>query len=125
MGDWLIVFKVNHKNFPNSELFTIYRGSQIENVVFLRLLQGGYKVFVGKYDEKEIDFVCFKGQKAKYIQVCERLPKDSDREIDNLLLPRDNYERLLVTMNTLDVGVRRGIEVMHIHDFLLTEDDNL
>lgn len=103
----------------------INRGSQIENVVFLRLLQGGYKVFVGKYDEKEIDFVCFKGQKVKYIQVCERLPKDSDREIDNLLLARDNYERLVVTMNTLDVGVRRGIEVMHIHDFLLTGDDNL
>ncbi|HZK41589.1 MAG TPA: ATP-binding protein, partial [Clostridia bacterium] len=99
--------------------------SQIENVVFLRLLQGGYKVFVGKYDKKEIDFVCSKGQKVKYIQVCERLLKESDREIDKLLLARDNYERLVVTMKTLDLGVRRGIEAMHIHDILLTEDDNL
>ncbi len=103
----------------------ISRGSQIENLVFLRLLQGGYKVFVGKYDDKEIDFVCFRGKTVKYIQVCEQLPKDSDREIDNLLLIRDNYDRLVVTMNTLDVGSRHGVEIIHIYDFLLADDGHI
>ncbi|NLO68252.1 MAG: ATP-binding protein [Bacteroidales bacterium] len=103
----------------------INRGSQIENLVFLRLLQAGYKVFVGKYDDKEVDFVCFKGKTVKYIQVCERLPVDNDREIDNLLLIRDNYDRLVVTMNTLDVGSRRGIDIIHIYDFLLADDGSI
>lgn len=99
----------------------IDRGSQIENLVYLKLAQEGYKVFVGKYDDFEIDFVCFRDQSVKYIQVCEQLPKDSGRETENLLKIRDNYDRLVVTMNTLDVGVKDGIEIIHIYDFLLND----
>lgn len=97
------------------------RGSQIENLVYLRLRQQGYTVFVGKYDEIEIDFVCFRDQTVMYVQVCEHLPKGSEREIENILRIRDNYDRLVVTMNTLDVGVRQGVEVVHIYDFLLED----
>lgn len=97
------------------------RGSQIENLVYLRLRQQGYTVFVGKYDDIEIDFVCFRDQTVMYVQVCEHLPKGSEREIENILRIRDNYDRLVVTMNTLDVGVRQGVEVVHIYDFLLED----
>lgn len=97
------------------------RGSQIENLVYLRLLQLGYSVYVGKYEDVEIDFVCFRGSEVKYVQVCERLPIESERETRNLLRIPDNYERKIITMNKLDVGIRDGIEIVHIYDFL-TED---
>lgn len=93
-------------------------GSQIENIVYLKLRQLGYEVFVGKYDEYEIDFVCFKNDKTIYVQVVYELPKDSDRETRNLLMIRDNYERVIVTMNYFDVGNIDGINIIHLYDFL-------
>lgn len=99
----------------------IDRGSQIENLVYIRLRQQGYTVFVGKYDNLEIDFVCFQNRTVKYVQVCEQLPPDSDRETNNLLKIRDNYDRYIVSMNSLDAGIRDGIDVIHIYDFLLND----
>lgn len=101
---------------------TTNRGSQLENLVYLKLINEGYNVFVGKYDQYEIDFVCFKEDKTKYIQVAYELPKDDQRESRNLLLIKENYEKIIVTMNYLDVGVIDGINVVHIIDFL--REDN-
>ncbi len=58
---------------------TTNRGSQLENLVYLKLINDGYNVFVGKYDRYEIDFVCFKEDKTKYIQVAYELPKNDER----------------------------------------------
>lgn len=93
-------------------------GSQIENMVFLKLLQSGYQVFVGKYDEREIDFVCFKNRDVKYVQVAYQIPSGSDRELQNLLLVRDNYERIIVTLDFAAVGTREGVSIIHLFDFL-------
>lgn len=97
------------------------RGAVVENLVFLKLLQSGYRVFVGKYDEKEIDFVAFKDAEVKYIQVAFEIPSLSDRETRNLLLIRENYEKILITMNYRDVGVVDGIKIIHLIDFLLED----
>jgi len=96
-------------------------GSTIENIVYLKLIQEGWNIFVGKYDNLEIDFVCFKENRTKYIQVTLTIPKDSKRETDNLLLIRDNYERLVVTYDYKDVGSVDGIKIVHLKDFLLNE----
>ncbi len=98
---------------------TTNRGSLLENIVYLKLITEGYDVFVGKYNEREIDFVCFKNEKTKYIQVTYEIPKDDDRETRNLLFIQDNYEKLVITMNYLDVGNVAGVEVKHVIDFLL------
>lgn len=95
------------------------RGSQLENIVYLKLKNDGYDVFVGKYDKYEIDFVCFKGEEVKYIQVAYEIPKDNERESKNLLLIKENYEKIIITMNYLDVGIIDGVRVVHIIDFLL------
>jgi predicted AAA+ superfamily ATPase len=42
----------------------------LENIVFLEALRHGYGVFVGKWGDKEIDFVLEKNGKKKYVQVC-------------------------------------------------------
>lgn len=98
------------------------RGSQIENIVFLKLKQAGYDIFVGKYNDLEIDFVCFKENTVKYIQVAYEIPRDNSREQRSLLMIKENYEKLIITMNYLDVGVIDGIKVIHIIDFLLDDD---
>ena len=98
---------------------TTNRGSQLENIVYLKLINDGYDVFVGKYNKYEIDFVCFKEDDVKYIQVAYEIPKDNDRESRNLLMIKENYEKIIITMNYLDVGIIDGVKVIHIIDFLL------
>ena len=93
-------------------------GSMIENIVYLKLIQEGWNVFVGKYDDLEIDFVCFKDNYTKYVQVTLSMPVNSTRETDNLLLVKNNYERVIVTYDYKDVGVIDGIKIVHLTSFL-------
>ena len=93
-------------------------GSMIENIVYLKLINDGWHVFVGKYDDLEIDFVCFKDTYTKYVQVTLSMPINSTRETDNLLLVKDNYERIIVTYDYKDVGVIAGIKIVHLTTFL-------
>lgn len=93
-------------------------GSMIENIVYLKLINDGWHVFVGKYDDSEIDFVCIKDTDTKYVQVTLSLPINSTRETDNLLLVKDNYERIIVTYDYKDVGVIDGIKIVHLTTFL-------
>ena len=93
-------------------------GSMIENLVYLKLINDGWHVFVGKYDDLEIDFVCFKDNYTKYVQVTLSMPLNSTRETDNLLVVKDNYERIIVTYDYKDVGVIDGIKIVHLTTFL-------
>lgn len=93
-------------------------GSMIENIVYLKLINDGWHVFVGKYDDLEIDFVCFKDTYTKYVQVTLSMPLNSTRETDNLLHVKDNYERIIVTYDYKDVGVIDGIKIVHLTTFL-------
>ncbi len=93
-------------------------GYAVENIVFLKLIQSGYQVFVGKYESQEIDFVCFKDDDIKYVQVMLSMPENSRRESHNLLNIRDNYDRLIITYDYKDVGMVDGIPIVHLKDFL-------
>ena len=93
-------------------------GSQLENLIYLELIRRGYEVSVGKLDNKEIDFVCRKMQETLYVQVAFVLPENSQRETDNLLRIPDNYRKILITANPLEIGLVDGIEVIHVIDFL-------
>ena len=55
-------------------------GHSIENVVYLELLRRGYKVYVGKCDNKEIDFVAIKKEETRYFQVTESLSDAKTKE---------------------------------------------
>lgn len=91
----------------------------IENIVFLELKRRGYDVFIGKNENKEIDFVASRREERIYVQVCVQLPSDSGREIENLMEIRDHYPKYVVTMNSMDVGIENGIKIVHLADFLL------
>lgn len=95
--------------------------AMLENIVYFELLRKGYSVFIGKNERKEIDFVGVKQDKRIYVQVCRRLPDDSDREINNLLELSDNFPKYVVTMDEMDVGNVHGVQIVHLMDFLLMD----
>lgn len=92
--------------------------SVLENIVYLELCRRRYSVYIGKSDDKEIDFVAIKQDSKLYVQVCRTLPEDSERETANLKAIKDNYPKYVVTMDSSVCGNDEGIKIMHIKDFL-------
>lgn len=95
--------------------------SMIENLVFFELKRRGYEVYIGKNKNKEIDFVAINKADRLYIQVCRQLPKESDREIANLMGINDHYPKFVVTLDDYASGNINGIQIVHLADFLLNE----
>ena len=95
--------------------------SMMENIVYFELNRQGYDVFIGKNADKEIDFVAINRDNKIYVQVCRELPKESDREFANLLEIKDNYPKIIVTLDDYARGNINGIKIIHLADFLLDE----
>ena len=90
-----------------------------ENVVYLEMLSRGYEIQVGKLDEQEIDFICYKGSEKIYIQVAYLINEsDMDREFGNLEKIPDNYPKYVISGDLLDLS-KNGIIHKNIIDFLL------
>ena len=112
-----ITFKYSKFGFNTSMI-----GAMLENILYLELKRRGYEVFIGKNANKEIDFIGVKREEKIYIQVCRDLPKNSDREIANLMEIKDHYHKYVVTKDNLANGNENGIEIIHVADFLLKEN---
>jgi predicted AAA+ superfamily ATPase len=94
----------------------------LENAVYLYLVQNGYRVFVGKIVNREIDFVAERNGLKVYVQVCLQITEKAtlSREFGNLMLINDNYPKYVVTLNDPIVGNDyQGIKQMNLLDFLL------
>ena len=91
--------------------------AMLENIVYFELRRKGYDVYIGKNATKEIDFVAVRRDERIYVQVCRNLPEESDREIANLL-----EIKYVVTMDELAAGNINGVKIVHLADFLLSED---
>lgn len=96
----------------------------LENMVFLELKRRGYKVYIGKLDSNEIDFVAEKKGNKVYIQVAYKLENEQtvDREFGNLLAVDDQYPKYVVTMDEFWKDSIEGVKHLYISDFLLTEN---
>lgn len=93
--------------------------AMLENVVYFELRRRGYEVYIGKNETKEIDFVAVRRDERIYVQVCRRLPEESDRELANLLEIKDHYPKYVVTLDELAAGNVNGVKIVHLADFLL------
>ena len=83
-------------------------------------LRRGFSVNVGKQDVAEVDFVANRADDRLYIQVCYILtPENTDREFAPLEAISDNYEKLVLSTDTLLRVNRGGIRQKNIIDFLL------
>lgn len=103
-----------------------YRNNDIagmlENVVYLELMRRGYSVKIGKQDSAEVDFVADKGNDRLYVQVCYVLTEENtDREFAPLEAISDNYEKVVISTDSLISFNRGGIKQKNILDFLLED----
>ena len=94
-------------------------GNVFENVVYNHLLVCGYDVFIGKHQDREIDFVIQKGEVIKYIQVAYLIPDEKvrEREFGNLLKINDNYEKIVVSTDQF-TNDYKGVKHLQLSQFL-------
>lgn len=99
-------------------------GFSIENIVYFELLRRGYKVNIGKYANSEVDFVAQKNGVLTYFQVTADMTNEStfDREMTPLKNIKDNYEKIVLTLDKFSVGNYEGIKVINLIDWLLEKD---
>lgn len=96
-------------------------GHILENIVYLELLRRGYKVYTGKVDDLEIDFVAENVKGLEYYQVAltTRDEKTLERELKSLQKTGDYYPKYILTMdNDLDADYN-GIKKINVIDWLL------
>ena len=93
----------------------------LENIVFLELLRRKYKVNIGKQNNKEIDFVANLRDENLYLQVTYLLasPETIEREFSPLKSIKDNYPKMVLSMDNLPESNIEGIKRKKIIDFLL------
>ena len=101
----------------------INEGHLLENVVYLELLRRGYKVSIGKNYEYEVDFVAENPNEIIYLQVSLSISDEKvrDREIRSLENIKDNYEKIILTMDKTINQDFNGIKVTNIIDWLLID----
>lgn len=95
-------------------------GFSIENVVYFELLRRGYQVSIGKYAAAEVDFVAQRQGVLTYFQVTADMTAEEtfEREMRPLRSIRDNYEKIVLTLDRFTVGNYEGIQVVNVLDWL-------
>ena len=101
-------------------------GHILENIVYLELLRRGYEVFIGKYDDLEVNFIARKPEEIVYYQVALTIRENN--ELDNKILERelmplkkinDNYPKYILTLDDdLDADYD-GIRKINAIDWLM------
>ena len=96
-------------------------GHAIENVVYFELLRRGYDVAIGKIDNQDVDFIATTADDKLYIQVTESMQSEDvrKRELAPLQKIRDNYEKIVLSLEPgLDASYD-GIKSLNLVDWLL------
>lgn len=124
------ILKTNEKYFVNDlGLRSLYFnneldiGQALENVVYLELRRRGYDIYVGKFGDREVDFIVLKGDSKMYIQVAYLLVESAtiEREFSVLEEITDNFPKLVISMDQVNRS-RNGIQHQNIIDFLLEKE---
>lgn len=102
-------------------------GHILENIVYLELLRRGYRVYTGKIDNLEIDFVAENKNGLEYYQVSltTRDEKTLERELKPLQMIDDFYPRYLLTMDRDLEADYNGIRKINVIDWLLDTKDKI
>ena len=101
-------------------------GHILENVVYFELLRRGYDVAIGKLGDSEIDFIASNVNEKIYFQVTESMNSEAvrTRELAPLQKIKDNYEKIILS---LDTGLEKefdGIKSVNVIDWLLKKKVN-
>ncbi len=112
------------RNITTTNKYDTDLGHKLENVVYFELLRRGGKVYVGKHNNKEVDFVVQKNNNEReYYQVAFTVndEKTFNREISAFKTIKDNYPKYLLTLDFDNASID-GIQKLNVVDWLLRED---
>ena len=92
----------------------------LENIIFLELKRKGYRVYIGKNDDKEVDFVVETEDEYIYIQVALSVREELtlQRELKSLESISNHYKKYIITLD-YDTNNYNGIKQISAIDFLL------
>lgn len=96
-------------------------GHAIENVVYFELLRRGYDVAIGKVDNAEVDFIATKTDDKLYVQVTESMVSEEvrKRELTPLQRINDNYEKIVLSLDTGIDASYEGIKSINLIEWLI------
>lgn len=99
-------------------------GHGIENVVYFELLRRGYDVAIGKIENAEVDFIAATADDKIYIQVTESMLSEDvrKRELAPLQKIRDNYEKIVLSLEPGFDSSYDGIKSLNLMDWLLDDE---
>lgn len=94
-------------------------------VIYLHLKIWGFKVYVGKQNGKEVDFIAERGGEKFYIQVALRITniETMQREFGNLKAIKDNFPKYVITLDDYKGASHEGIRHFPVREFLLSFKD--
>jgi len=96
----------------------------LENIVYFELLRRNRDVYVGKIDNKEVDFVVTDNEGyTSYYQVAwsTMTPETLERELVSLYAIKDSNPKYLLTMDMDLNPVYNGIRKLNVADWLLAK----
>ena len=101
---------LSYKNFLYAG-FAYGIGYKLENLIYLELKRKGYDVYTGCQTGKEIDFVAQKNDRRIYLQSTFSLTDEQTarREYAALETIRDNYEKIVVSLDDFTLPSNNGI----------------
>lgn len=99
-------------------------GHLIENVAYFELVRRGYKVNIGKFSEKEVDFVAKNSNGLEYYQISASVLDETTlrRELSPLESIQDHFPKILLTLDEVSKSANyNGIRHLNLIDWLLNE----
>ncbi|HRN33150.1 MAG TPA: ATP-binding protein [Saprospiraceae bacterium] len=111
------------RNITATNKYDTDLGHKLENVVYFELLRRGGKVYAGKNNDKEIDFVVQKpNNEREYYQVAFTIndEKTYKREVSAFRNIKDNYPKYILTLDFDNTNLD-GIRKLNVIDWLLNE----
>lgn len=137
-----IISKVRRKNVQGGKIFEVgekyyfedlgirnalfgYRAQDInkilENIVYNHLLYCGYRIYIGKLGDKEIDFIAEKNNEIIYLQIAYLMNNEQtiQREFGKLDMIHDHYPKYVISMDIFPVNTSyKGIKHLNLRNFL-------
>ena len=97
---------------------------QLENLVYLELIRRGYRVTVGSYRDREVDFTAVRNGEVEYFQVTQTMLPENvyEREVRSLRDVGDNFPKTVLSLDPFLVPIGGGIKHRNIVDWLLGKE---
>lgn len=95
-------------------------GFSLENIVCFELMRRGYRISIGKLGGAEVDFIARKDDSLIYYQVTADMTSQEtfEREMAPFSKIKDNYPKIVLTLDHFTPGNYNGIQVVNLTEWL-------